>query len=402
MFPYGVKSNQIADVFQSLSILIHKTTPPPDEIRELLKEYHKAQMTFIKGLYIYMHKKDRNVNEVSTLQCIIQHCPQLLKTKDVNGNLPIHNTIQGNTNNDENIDEVIIPMLIKAGIKYKVGGSERGRGGLLVKGSGGRMLIHSIMMNRKNSNLIKALSVMSPPPLHKEDVTHFRLLPLTVDCGNMEGVKWIIRLNSNELFRHVPGRRKNNNNHDNSSSASIVKHCLPIEFSKSLNMAMLLFQSAIEYFPNHESIGGLFAPSNYVRDGLIIDWLVQCFGREKTWKKIEQVLSMHQQKDICILHKVIVHAPRHIGNVMSCFPDACFLRDKNGRLPIHVALNNGMIWSVDLVSIMNANLRFLGECDPLTTMCLGALAAAEPSCDLRTIHYLIRKYPESIKKRKHF
>jgi hypothetical protein len=54
-----------------------------------------------------------------------------------------------------------------------------------------------------------------------------------------------------------------------------------------------------------------------------------------------------------------------------------------------------MKWSTPLVLIMNSNVEHLGAVDPLTKLCLSTLAAAEPACDLKTINYLISKYPKN-------
>jgi hypothetical protein len=46
--------------------------------------------------------------------------------------------------------------------------------------------------------------------------------------------------------------------------------------------------------------------------------------------------------------------------------------------------------------IMYVNSDHLGEVDPVTKFCPIALAAAEPACDLRTIHYLLQKSPKQL------
>ena len=90
---------------------------------------------------------------------------------------------------------------------------------------------------------------------------------------------------------------------------------------------------------------------------------------------------------------MIQHAPEQILNAMTRFPHAVFLRDENNRLPIHIALESGMQWSAGLVSLMNATISNLKEKDPVTGLYPFALAAMEPSCDLRTIIHLLKLYP---------
>ncbi len=55
-----------------------------------------------------------------------------------------------------------------------------------------------------------------------------------------------------------------------------------------------------------------------------------------------------------------------------------------------------MEWSHGLLTIIHANNYHLKDHDPVTKLPLHALAAKEPSCDLRTIYYLIRKNPDCV------
>jgi hypothetical protein len=79
---------------------------------------------------------------------------------------------------------------------------------------------------------------------------------------------------------------------------------------------------------------------------------------------------------------------------MTRFPDSVLVRDDGNRLPIHVALESGMSWSPDLVSIINANRPHLKDNDPVTGWPPFVLAAMEPSCGLMTTFYLLKKHPE--------
>ena len=98
-----------------------------------------------------------------------------------------------------------------------------------------------------------------------------------------------------------------------------------------------------------------------------------------------------------ILHKAIEeNAPQYITKFVERFPDSAFLWDENDRLPMYIALEQGLNWSTELVSIMNANISNLHARDPLTGLYPYVLAASEPSCDLRTMKYLAEKFPEQV------
>ncbi len=58
-------------------------------------------------------------------------------------------------------------------------------------------------------------------------------------------------------------------------------------------------------------------------------------------------------------------------------------RDKNNRLPIHYALENGMEWNNNgLVTMIFGNQQHLKDCDPVTKLPLLALAAMDNGAKL--------------------
>ena len=85
--------------------------------------------------------------------------------------------------------------------------------------------------------------------------------------------------------------------------------------------------------------------------------------------------------------------PEQFNQTIHRFPHSLFLRDENNRLPIYIALERGLKWSIGLVAIMSANMSYLNQKDPVTGYYPFALAAEEPRCDLRTIYYLLRMHP---------
>ena len=94
--------------------------------------------------------------------------------------------------------------------------------------------------------------------------------------------------------------------------------------------------------------------------------------------------------------RTIQRTPQYVSHALIRFPDLVYNRDKNDRLPIHYALENGMEWNNELVTMIVGNQQHLKDCDPVTKLPLLALAAMEPSCDLRTIYYLLSKNLECV------
>ena len=67
---------------------------------------------------------------------------------------------------------------------------------------------------------------------------------------------------------------------------------------------------------------------------------------------------------------------------------ACFVKDIDGRLPRHVALETGMKHFMGLVSFMNVIHHIhLGDIYTVTWLSIGALATMEHASDLDTINY---------------
>ncbi len=340
----------------------------PKHIKKLVLNVRVAHATFEKGIAEYMHAEMYDHSEVQTVERIIEENPYYLTAKNGDGDLPIHSATS-----DSSSFPTLIPLLAKAGIQHGVGG-ESGRGGLLVENSdGGNPLVWMALHGHLDG--MKALLNAEPPLLIKSDVAEYALLHEATQGNNLDMMKMMIEIDPAALYQMEQHGR------------------LPIHYVNSLDAFSLLLKSAIDYDPKHTSVGGLFVRDE---DGdMPINQFIEQEGKEDTITCIEQALSAYN--DIPILHKAILHTPKYVHDIITAFPDSCFLRDENGRLPIHVALETGMKWSLELTAIMNGNLEHLGEVDPVTQLCLGALAAIKPTCGLRTINYLMLKHPKNVR-----
>ena len=77
---------------------------------------------------------------------------------------------------------------------------------------------------------------------------------------------------------------------------------------------------------------------------------------------------------------------------MDC-PHHYFVRDKDGRLPIHIALETGMKHFIGLDTLINTDHAHLGDLDTVTTFCPSELTAVEPTSDLDIIYHLLPMHP---------
>ncbi len=147
------------------------------------------------------------------------------------------------------------------------------------------------------------------------------------------------------------------------------------------------------YDASNNTIGGLFFKNV---DGLLLDLIVAKYGPEDTWCCIKRALSSFP--NIPILHEIIRHSPQNFQHTITQFPNSVLLRDSQNRLPIHIALECGMNWGPELVSMMHFNREHLKEVDPVTKWPPFVLAALDESspCDLSTILFLLREHPQHV------
>jgi hypothetical protein len=383
LLPKSTEIKRITKVFQGLTDLIERETSPqgnidcvPEEIQSLVLNLQLAHKNFEEGINEYMHKKRRDVSEVKTMKTIVEEGPDYLMSTSKFGGIPILYAAL-----DDSSASTYVPLLANAAIQHGILAEENERGGLLVKGTVRKrawiknIAPLSILAHRGNLSAFKALQDSKPSLFTATDVGTKRLIHLAVNNNQVEMVKMLIDINPAAIYH---------------TNMEIGK--LPIHFVRTSEIANFLLKSAIRYDPNHSSIGGLFAKDSQRK--MPINHLIRKFGKEDAIKCIEESLSI--SKHIPILHKAILHTPDLVDDIITSFPDSCLVRDENGRLPIHVALENGMQWSLALSSIMYANSDHLNEIDPVTKFCPIALAALEPACDLKTINYLLHKDPKQV------
>jgi hypothetical protein len=382
MLPDSTDIKRITKVFQVLLDFIEECGECNDQspegsggsdvsdstIQSLVLKLQVAHKSFETGITKYIHKNKRKDLQVKIVEKIVKASPEYLSMRNKKGNLPIHSAaIDGSS-----FSSTCVQFFAKAGMQHRVGGTS-GRGGLTIKDSDGQRPLTTITF-RGDVNSMKALQSFQPPLLKKKDVCRYQLLHFATTGNNLDMMKMMIVIDPAALYITSPSGK------------------LPIHLTKTLKAANLLLKGATKYDRKHDSIGGLFAKTS---EGMMaITHMINTFGKEDTWRCIENALSLNY--DTPILHKAIIYAPEYINDIITRFPDTCFVHDKNGRLPIHVALETGMKWSLTLSSMMNASMEHLRDVDPLTKLRPSALAALEPACDSRTINYLDSKYLKNV------
>lgn len=360
-------------------------------------ELDKAVAHFINVIDRFLHAYDHNRFEYDFIDSIVRTCPKLLTRKNENGELPFHCVIKEVLD----IDTSLLTLFASVGSQPQLGPLSTARGGLLleipeavpVKATN----VLQTLVELKEIKRLNALVNSQVPLIVKEDVKKYHLLKYAVMDGpfdrmydaTLATVKLIIAMDPSCVYH--PDENGN----------------IPIYYSlNDSEMVRSIVQSAMEYDPFHESIGGLFSMhecGNYVIDFIlgikdIDNWYqepvseTQKMREKRHWDAIESIISPFQT--IPILHKTIIHCPHLTPDVLLRFPYSVHLRDEKFRLPIHQALDRGLNWH-ELAFVLHANSNFIESVDPVKKFPPFALAAlGERSCDLRTIYYLLRRNPE--------
>ncbi len=357
----------------------------PEKIQKCVDNVLKAQKNLVKVIDGYMHSHKRGVDEVEVVSSIIETCPEFLATKS-NGpckSLPIVYLV--NSKNEETAKKYV-PLLAEVGRKHGIGGEE-GRGGLVVENANGWNALQ-YLARRKSIEVMEVLKNANPPLLLKDDVHNYRLISKAVVNESFEMIKYMVKLDPSCLYY--------NHSQYGIPLAQVCRPEVNEEKKKHhLEIAKYLLREAVSYDASNDTIGGLFAKRR--RSGqFTLDSMVEKYGADDTWSCIRQALSSFP--DLPILHQVIQHSPQNFQNATAKFPKSALLRDSKNRLPIHIALECGMEWGPDLVSIMNINNDHLKDVDPVTKWPPFVLAALDESksCDLSTVFYLFRENPQHV------
>jgi hypothetical protein len=107
------------------------------------------------------------------------------------------------------------------------------------------------------------------------------------------------------------------------------------------------------------------------------------------------VMNMAQCKDKhkgAISRKIL----QHVLSYSRSDQNPAEIRDGQRRLPIHLACEVGLSWSLGLGSIIGSNIFALEEHDPLTNLMPFALAATNAKVDVNTVYEMIRCNPSVI------
>mmetsp|Transcript_1614 Transcript_1614/g.2138 ORF Transcript_1614/g.2138 Transcript_1614/m.2138 type:complete len:450 (+) Transcript_1614:273-1622(+) len=378
----------------------------PDEINDAIKAVINARKNFIKVVDRFVHNVDDTSKE-EIVHDIIEICPQILSSRNKHGLLPIHTACFRDSNS------IFVPMFAKAGLKHEVSGIH-GRGGLLAETSKGNntleLLAGSTDACYENDKCLvetmKALMNASPPLLQKEELYHQGYLLKALANERVAMTKFLIGFDKMKLYEDVLSNTYTKNSSEVKGTGTWPIHVVTAlgeqtqdskanyELFKYLLQTGMKNRSLITDRGHDDYMGGLFAIDSRTNISTF-ELAMKSFGEAKTWNCITSCIPP-SSTDHCILQRAIALPVKYLGGFMSRYPKSFFKRDDNGSLPIHAALKEGVEWSTELISIINANMNALQSHDPCYNMHPFVLAAAGPKCDLTAIYYMLSLHPEHI------
>ncbi len=424
-----MKSNiSIEQTNKLLHILSDVSDALPEDVNESIEAILEAQSHFLKVVDRFVHNVD-DVSKAGIVKDIIDTCPHFLSSRNKHGLLPIHTACFRDS------CSTFVPLFANAGVKHGVGGHD-GRGGLLMETSKGnnayellagstdaiyandkclvdtmKVLMKQGDQSLKEKNRCHELDLYPRKPLLWEKELHqpgFLLNALTNERIAM--TKFLISFDPTKVYKSVYGEKSQGNVGTWPIHIAVNTYGTCTDQGQnrpSFKLFQYLLQCGMKYrsfMLNRgldDYVGGLFAVDGRTKK-TTFELAMESFGEEQTWKSVTKYVppstlsSLHKHNNYHILQRAITLPLKYFNGFIWRYPRAYFARDNDGCLPIHHALFEGMEWSTELISIINANINSLHKPDPRHQLYPFALAAAGPNSDLSSIFYMLTLHPEHI------
>ena len=249
------------------------------------------------------------------------------------------------------------------------------------------------------------------PLLYKQELHQSGFLLKALTNERIAMAKYLIKSDPMKLYTDILENRKEttsgvlgvgtwpihiacNNVRRNEASYKTFQHLLK---------SGMKYRSLVTDKNTDDYLGGLFAVDSRTNE-TTFELAVKAFGEEKTWNCVVKCIppssssssSSLNSNDYNILQRAVSLPMHFLSGFLRRYPRAYFARDESGNLPIHLALKEGVEWSTELISIINANISSLNKPDPCFNLHPFALAAAGPKYDLSSIFYMLSLHPEHI------
>ncbi len=325
-----------------------------------------------------VHNIISSSTDIETTKLILKKYPQVLSFHVLQwaGSIVLHTAC---SRQPENI--TLINLLVEEGLNYNVGGSDA-RGGLLVKDNFNHTPLN-FLVSKNAIQTLRQLQNHDPPNLYPRDVIECQLFSNVHSTFHADMVRFLVRLcpeSVSQVFDIFDGNFLINYMCITVADCRFLLRVIPILVEEGIRQEL-----GGEY-----GIGGLFV----VQAGLsCIDLLID--RRRQSWDVLAPIIH-NSIGDAPILHgAILAHSisisySTHIQSICQYFENSAQIRDSKGRLPIHLAAEQGLRWKEDnMEDIVKANLPAVKEKDPLSGLPVYALAAVGEDSSLSTVYELL-------------
>ncbi len=311
---------------------------------------------------------------------IISTHPQII-AHDVCHALPLDRLCMKRTSNPD-----IIIHLIEEGSKHRQLSSCRGG---LIRDKGICMPpLKMLIFNDRIDVLRRLEQIKDPAMIQPQDIIKYEFLHFAVSHCRLEWVRYFLQLYPQAITM------KDCNN-------MLPIHVCANEWHRHPDLFWGVFRLLLEEGVRqgvggmNKGFGGLFVPTPKTNQSIIYD-IFKCAG--VTWEKISTIVKDKHVRCVLIRQLALGNIPKdHFYDIIKSFNDCLFVKDKKGRLPIHIAAQRGLKWEDGMKDIVEANFVGLAHGDDETGLYPFALAASSNGLeekDLECIFELLRCFPD--------
>mmetsp|Transcript_8180 Transcript_8180/g.12311 ORF Transcript_8180/g.12311 Transcript_8180/m.12311 type:complete len:537 (+) Transcript_8180:70-1680(+) len=450
----NIAIQQTNDLFYKLNS-IQNDIDLPEEIVTSIKAIVDAQEKFLSVVDRFVHNVD-DVSKVDVVKDIVDICPQFLSSRNKHGLLPIHTAcfrdscsvyvplfanagvkygvggvngrggLLSETSKRNNVYELLAGstdaiyddencLVETMKILMGKGKTTSTEGKLKTKLKSGRSAgdqVQGGLLPHQQQNEQHKYLYPQRPLLLKEELCDNGFLLKALTNERLSMTKFLIGFDKRKLYSDILDEKKGSNatsdtnaNPPNTWPIHIACHNIAnvneVRSKSNYEVFCFLLQSGMKHRSLvlekglDDYLGGLFAIDSRFNQ-TTFELAMEAFGEEKAWKCILKYIPPSNNNNYHVLQRAVSLPLKYLNGFLARYPRAYFAIDDNGSLPIHRALEEGIEWSTELISIINANIHSLDKPDPCHRLHPFALAAAGDKYDLSSIFYMLSLNPEHI------
>jgi len=305
---------------------------------------------------------------------IVSTYPRSLLLADEKDNLPLHNICRSNAPND------IIELMITNGLEQNVGG-KNARAGLLKANKTEERPLQLIISRKCTSNgkVLKFLQTFKPKLIQKKDIKELKLMHKVASGGRPAVARALLKL--------VP---KSIAIQDDDGNLPLHIAC---QRSSGKELMKIFIQHGVkEKVGGKAGYAGLYLKNNAGKTPMDLALPTGTYSR-LSCSNIPTIMNLVGDSPIFQSAINMKMERNKLIDLIDRYPRCIHITDADGRLPIHVALTEGLQPSKGLDELISKDTAAMDEVDKSTGLLPFALAITSGKYDLSYLYTLLRKNP---------